>query len=442
VDRLLIENGTVVTLGEANRVLPGHDVLCEDGAIARVAPHGEIARDGARALDAAGKVVMPGFINVHMHLYSTLVRGLGKAAPSASFQEVLEHLWWRLDRKLELEDCRVSALVALLDAVRHGTTTLIDHHASPHAARGSLDAIAGAVRAVGVRASLCYEVSDRDGEAVARDGIEENVEFIRCCRAEGDPRLRAMFGLHAAFTLGDETLARAAEAGNALGAGFHVHVAEAASDQEVNQRRFGLRVVERLRRFGVLGPRTIAAHCVHVDAAEIDQLAASDTAVAHNPQSNLNNAVGVADVLGMLRRGVVVGLGTDAMTTDMLEEVRAALWVRHLAERNPSAGFVETLSLLTRNNAAIANRQWGGVLGEVAPGKAADLVLVDYLPPTPLDESTFLGHLAFGISQAPVDTTIAAGKVLMAGKRLCLDLDEAELAAHARERAKALWERF
>ena len=174
----------------------------------------------------------------------------------------------------------------------------------------------------------------------------------------------------------------------------------------------------------------------------MELLAETGTAVVHNPQSNMNNAVGVADVLGMLRKGVLVGLGTDAMTVNMLEEVRAALWVRHLAERNPSVGFVETLSTLLVNNARIANRHFPVRLGELREGCAADLVLIDYEPPTPLDEGTFLGHLAFGLSQAVVDTTVVGGDVLMAGKRLELDLDEAEIAAKARERAKALWERF
>jgi cytosine/adenosine deaminase-related metal-dependent hydrolase len=251
-----------------------------------------------------------------------------------------------------------------------------------------------------------------------------------------------MFGLHASFTLSDATLERAAATGHELGAGFHVHVAEAASDQEHCQREFGLRVVERLGNLGILGPQSIAAHCVHVSGREMELLAETSTAVAHNPQSNMNNAVGVADVLGMLRKGVLVGLGTDAMSVNMLEEARAALFVRHLSAKNPSVGFAEMLSTLLVGNARIANRQFPVRLGELREGCAADVVLVDYEPPTQFDEGTFLGHLAFGISQASVDTTIVGGKVLMAGKRLELDLDEAEIAANARERARALWERF
>ena len=440
---LLVAGATVVTLGERNRVLSDHAVLCQDGLISRIAPRSELTVPADLTIDARGKVVMPGFINAHTHFYSTLVRGLTKAEPSAGFQEVLEHLWWRLDRALELEDCHLSALVALIDAVRHGTTTLIDHHASPHAVHGSLDAVARAVTLVGLRACLCYELSDRDGVRIAGQGLAENLAFLERCTREPDPHLRALLGLHAAFTLSDTTLERAAAEGRRLGTGFHIHVAEAASDQEYSLREHGVRVVDRLHRLGLLGSTTIAAHCVHVDDREMDQLAASGTAVAHCPQSNMNNAVGVADVPAMMRRGILVGLGTDAMTEDMLEELRAALWVRHLATGNPSAGFAETVATLVANNATIADRLWPGLgLGGLREGGAADLILIDYQPPTPFDEQTFPGHLVFGLSQATVDTTIVAGNVLMAGKQLRLDLDEAELTAKARERTRALWERF
>ncbi len=443
VDRLRVENGTVVTLGPTARVLPGHDVVCEGGRVARIAPHATARPDGGRRLDATGRVVLPGLINAHTHFYSSLVRGLGKAAPSANFREVLEHLWWRLDRQLTLADCRVSAEVALVEAIRHGCTTLVDHHASPGAVRGSLGELASAVERAGVRACLCYEVSDRDGAGVAGAGIAENVAFLERRREGTDDRLRALFGLHAAFTLSDATLERAAEAGRALGAGFHVHVAEAASDQEHSVREHGMRVVERLNRFGVLGPRSIAAHCVHVDAREVALLAETRTAVVHNPQSNMNNAVGVADVPAMLAAGALVGLGTDAMTTDMLEELRCALFVRHLAAANPSAGFVETVGLLIDGNRAIAERLWPGLgLGELRQGGAADLAVFDYEPPTPLDVTTVLDHIVFGLSQARVVATVAGGRVLMDDGVLEIDLDEREVMARAREQARALWERF
>jgi putative selenium metabolism protein SsnA len=440
---LLIRNGIVVTLGEANQVLYGHAVLCEGGKIKKIARNEEFRDSYDKVIDATGKVVMPGFINAHMHFYSTFVRGLGKAKASKDFQEVLENLWWRLDKKLVLEDCYYSAMLPLVDAVKRGTTTLIDHHASPFAARGSLDRIAKAVKDVGLRASLCYELSDRDGEKITQDGIEENVAFIKRCQEEKDDQLRAMFGLHAAFTISDKTMEVASAAGNELGAGFHIHVAEAKSDQDYNIKNFGMRVVERLNKFGILGPKSIAAHCVHLSEQEVELLKSTDTSVVHNPQSNMNNAVGIADVVKMTAKGVRVGLGTDAMTVNMMEEARVALWAQHLGHNNPSVGFCEALQPLLYNNAKIAARQFTGLgLGELKEGNAADVITIDYYPPTPFDAGTLLGHFAFGLAQSFVDTTIAGGRVLMENKKLRLDIDEREVAAKSMELSKALWERF
>ena len=439
---LLIKNGIIVTLGETNRVLYDHAILCEGGRIKKIAPQEEFRGKFTKVINAHGKVVMPGFINAHMHFYSTMVRGLGKAKPSRDFQEVLENLWWRLDKKLTLDDCYYSALLPLVDAVKRGTTTLIDHHASPFAVRGSLNLIAKAVKKVGLRASLCYELSDRDGAKVAQNGIDENVDFIKRCQKEKDEQLKALFGLHASFTITDKTMEKAAAAGKALGAGFHVHTAEAKSDQDFNEKNFGLRVVERLHKYGILGPHTITAHCVHINEHEMDLLKETNTAVAHNPQSNMNNAVGVADIIKMFKKGILVGLGTDAMTVNMLEEVRSALWVHHLAQNNPSVGFMESLSTLVFNNARISNRYWDPKIGELKEGYAADVILIDYYPPTPFNENTFLGHLGFGLSQSFVDTTICAGKVLMEDKKLKIDLDEEEIAARSLKLSTTLWERF
>lgn len=440
--RLLIRNGTLVTFGTPCRVLEGQAILLEGDRIARIEPAEEIPGPFEREIDARGKLVLPGLVNAHMHFYSTLVRGLGKAAPSASFQEVLENLWWRLDRKLSLDDVEVSAKVILVDAIRRGTTTLVDHHASPGAVTGSLGRIAQAVKETGLRSCLCYEVSDRDGAAVAEEGLEENASFARECASANDPQLRALFGLHAAFTLSDETLGKAARTGRDLGVGFHVHVAEAASDVAANREKYGKSSARRLIDHGVLGKGSIAAHAVHCDDADRDALAACGAWVVTNPQSNLNNAVGIADVVGLVKRGVPVGLGTDAMTVGMLEELRVGLWAQHLKQEDPSCGFAELTGSLFARNPEIASALWGFPIGTLAEGAAADVVLVDYLPPTPLHDETVLGHLVFGVSQATVDTTICGGRVLMHGRRLEIGFDEEALAAESRRLAAALWERF
>ena len=450
---LLIENGTVLTAGKAHAVLPNHSVLIESGCITRIAPKNQFKRFAGKRIDASRKVVAPGFINAHTHFYSTFARGLTKTKAAGNFVDVLKNLWWGLDSALTTEDCYYSALIALLDAIRHGTTTLIDHHASPHAVPGSLTAIEKAVKQTGLRACLCYEVSDRDGARISNEGLEENFAFIRHCQRNrtssaprstlhAPPATAALFGLHAAFTLKDATLEKAAALGKELGTGFHIHVAEAESDQQDSQQQHHLRVVERLNKFGILGPRSIAAHCVHVNRRELDILSQTETAVVHNPQSNLNNAVGIADVVSMNQRNILVGLGTDAMTTNMLEELRAAVWSQHHLAQDPSVGFGEVISALFFNNPKIAERSFGLPLGELREGCPGDVVVIDYDPPTPLEASNSFGHMVFGISQAAVDTTIVGGRVLMENRRLTLDLDEPRINARARELAAKLWKRL
>src|ERR1019366_6495827 len=306
---LLIENGTVLTLGKSSKVLPGHSVLIKDGLVAKVAPKRAIKNFRSKRVEATGKVVLPGFINAHTHFYSSFARGLTKTKPSKDFNQVLKNLWWRLDSALITEDCYYSALIALLGSIRHGTTTLIDHHASPRAVVGSLGSIERAVRETGLRACLCYELSDRDGAGIAKESLAENTWFIRQCQQQNDSRMKALFGLHASFTISDATMEKAAAIGHELRTGFHIHVAEAQSDQDWALKHCGKRVVERLKKFEILGPRSIAAHCIHVSHREMDLLAETQTAVVHNPQSNMNNAVGTADVIELMKRGALVGLG-------------------------------------------------------------------------------------------------------------------------------------
>ncbi|MBC7232750.1 MAG: putative aminohydrolase SsnA [Chloroflexi bacterium] len=441
---MLIVKGTVVTFGANPRIIPDGAIQIRGDTIAEVSTTSDLkARyPGEEELDAGGKIVMPGMICAHTHFYGLFARGMSlRGEPPADFPQILERLWWRLDKALTLEDIRYSALVCLIDAIRNGTTTLLDHHASPHAIPYSLDAIAEAATQAGVRCCLCYEVSDRDGPKAAQEGLDENARFIQ--RVKGKEGLLAStFGLHASLTLSDETLDRAVEIVRSLDVGFHIHVAEGIADVQDSLKKYGLRVVERLAQRGILGPKTIAAHCVHVDAHEMDILRETGTRVVHNPRSNMNNAVGVANVPQMLASGIEVGLGNDGFSNNMFMEMKTAYLLHKLAKEDPRVlGADQVLTMAVRNNAQTAGIFYPRPLAELTPGAYADIIFLDYIPPTPLTAGNLPWHLIFGMDGAHVSTTIVAGKVLMHNREL-KTLDEEEIGAKARERAAKLWQRI
>lgn len=441
---LLVGGGVAITHDAGRPLVEDGCVAIRDGAIAEVGPTAEVraAHPGARFLDARGRAILPGLINTHTHLYSAFARGMAlKGATPGKFTEILERLWWRLDKALTLDDVYWSAMVGTIDCIRNGVTTIFDHHASPRAVTGSLERIAEAARQTGLRSCLCYEVSDRDGAEVARQGIEENRTFLEHCRKSGGGRLRGLFGLHASFTLSDKTLERCREAAADLGVGFHVHTAEALADVEACMSEHGKRVVERWHETGILGRRTLAAHCVHVSEREVDLLRESQTAVVHNPESNMGNAVGCAPVLEMMRQGVRVGLGTDGYTADMFESMKAANLIEKHHNEDPRAGWAEPPRMLFEENATIASECWGQTVGKLVPGAAADVIVVDYDPPTPMTAANLNEHFLFGFTGGAVRTTIVGGQVAMEEREL-LTVNEKEVRAKARAAAAEMWKRF
>jgi putative selenium metabolism protein SsnA len=439
--RRAIENAVV---WDGERVIERGSIHIEDDSIVAVVtdPGARFAAD--ERVDADGRLAIPGLINAHTHLYSSLARGMSVPgyAPT-SFTQILEQLWWRLDKALDDSAVTTSALVGAMEAARCGVTSLIDHHASPNAIPGSLDRVRDAVcRRVGLRASLCYETSDRDGAEDATLGIRENARFL----ASLDPRdhlCSGHFGLHASLTLSDRTL-EAAAAELPESAGVHIHVAEGPEDEPACVKNHGVRIIPRLDRFGFLRPRSILAHCLHVDAGEKDLIAQRDAIVVHNPRSNMNNAVGTFDLDGFLDRGVAAGLGTDGLGANMLSELFTAGLVQRQARQDARVGtFPQLDRLLFRNNPAIAERIFGVHAGRLVPGAPADVAVLDYAAPTPLTGDDVLGHLLFGIAVHALrvsDLYVAGRPVLRRG--VFADLDEREEYAHAREVARRLWKRI
>jgi putative selenium metabolism protein SsnA len=428
---MLITNATIITNELENRIIPDQAIFVEDGRIAAIGPEKALTAwyEAKEILDA--------------HFYGAFARGMSIPGPPAKdFPEILNKLWWPLDKALDEEAVRLSAQVMLLDAIRNGTTTLIDHHASPNAISGSLDVIQEAVETAGLRAVLCYEVTDRDGPKKTAAGIAENLRFLQRVSEGGSDLVRGLFGLHASLTLSDTTLEACRRAAPS-GAGFHVHAAEHESDEYDSLQKSGLRVVDRLQKFGILGENTILAHGVHFDAREAAILAETKTWLSHQPRSNMNNGVGVAPVESLQRLGVRVCLGTDGFPHAMWEEARFAYMLQKVHHRDPRRMPGDQVhTMLAANNAALAGRFFSQApLGVLTEGAHADLIFVDYEPHTPLTPANLPWQIIFGFHERMVTTTICAGKALMVDREL-KTMDEAAITAQARALAPKVWQRY
>lgn len=442
---MLITNANIITWETPNRVLSNHAILIEGGRIKEIGTTRSLTtkHPKAKTMDAGGQYVMPGGICAHTHFYGAFARGMAIPGPAPKdFPEILQKLWWPLDRSLDAEGVRYSALVCLVDAIKHGTTTLIDHHASPNFIDGSLDLIADAVDKSGLRGVLCYEVTDRDGVERANAGINENVRFLKRLAADPHPRLAGTFGLHASLTLSGATL-QACRAAVPEGTGFHVHTAEHESDEYDSLQKSNMRVIDRLQKHNILGPKTITAHGVHFDGREMEILKDTETWLSHQPRSNMNNGVGVAQIESMLRMGIKVCLGNDGFTNSMWDEWKTAYLLHKIHHRDPRRmGGYDVQQMAIYNNSALAGVFFPDTsIGQIVPGAAADLIFVDYHPFTPLTDGNLPWHIIFGFQQSMVTSTMVAGKFLMKNREL-LTLDEAEIAARAREIAPRIWKKY
>jgi putative selenium metabolism protein SsnA len=426
---MLIEGGTIVTLDPPEVSVA--DLRVEGERIVERGP-GLRARPSEEVLDASGRLVLPGLVNAHTHLYGTLARGMRwPATRPRKLLEILEQVWWRLDRALDEETVYLSALVGGIEAALCGTTVLLDHHSSPGFIEGSLATVKRALEEVGIRSVLCYEVSDRNGVEGRDAGLAENVSFQQ---HHQDGKTRGMIGAHASFTLSEESLDRLAAAVDETGSSLHVHVAEDRHDVSHCHRKFGLGLAERFKQHGLITSRSILAHCVHLGPTEVELVHASGGWIAHNPRSNMNNSTGYAPTRAFSR----AALGTDGIDQDMFAELRVAyLKKRDAGQRH---ALTDSLQLLAGGH-RLAAALFGLPLGKLDVGGPADLLVLEYPSPTPLNAESLAGHLLFGIDRYHLRSVIVAGRFVVR-EREVVGVDVRAAYRRARKAAPALWKRM
>ena len=437
---MIIGNGRLITNSDKIGFMDNGAVLIKGNVVEEIGDFETLkkANPNEEVLDANGQLIMPGMICAHSHIYSAYARGMAPSGATDNFFNILENLWWKLDRSLGLEDIKLNAYTTYAESIKSGVTTLIDHHASGHCIPGSLFALEEVAKKIGVRTSLCFETTDRDGKEATKAGIKENVDFIKHTLKDNDDMVKGLFGMHASFTISDETMSLIKEAMEGVDAGYHVHVTEGIEDQYDSLKKYGRKVGERLYDWGILGDKTLAIHCIHLSQGEMDIIKATDTSVVTNPESNMNNAVGAPPVVQLLKKGVRVGLGSDAYTQDMFESMKVSniLQSHHLAD--PTVGFMETKALQFDNNPAICAKYWNKPLGKIEKGAFADIIVVDYKPHTPIGENNWFGHLLFGVNGGMVRHTMINGKLVMKD-RVILTVDMDKINADSAQRAAKIW---
>lgn len=379
--------------------------------------------ENSETLDCTGKYITKSFVNSHHHIYSALAVGMPapKSQPG-NFHEILKYIWWKLDRSLTKEMIEVSALTTAIASIRSGVTFIIDHHSSPLSINGSLEAIEKSLSKSGISSLLCYELSDRDGEKPADEALIETEEYLNSGK-------QGLVGLHASFTVSEKLLEKAVAIAEKHKTGIHIHAAEDPVDQEITLNKFGTRVIERLFNSGALDLKeSLLAHCIHIDDKEREILAASGSWVVQNPESNLNNGVGIFNPYKLEARSL---LGTDGMNSDMLGSARTAFLTGNLSGGNSPADIYSRF----RNGHDFL--QSGGYSGD----GENNLVVLDYKPFTNFNSSNFYSHFIYGMSGSNVDSVISGGDLIMKEKNI-LHLDESSIIKHSSELSRILWDKM
>ncbi len=433
--KYILKNLTAITFDDDKPFFKDQDVLIENDKIVNI---GKFNDPEIKSYDMSGTIALPGLINAHMHFYSTLGRGLSlPGSPAKNFTEVLEKFWWKLDFELTEEEIYYSVVFPIIEGIKHGTTTVFDHHVSTKYISGSLNKIKNIMEDFNIKGTLAFEITNRNGNDIFKKEVKENVDFFE---KQENKNIQGMLGLHANLTLSDDDLKYIAK-NSPNNLSIHCHLAEDKSDEDFVKKLGYENTSQRLNKYGLLRDHSLLIHGVWSNEDEWNLIKRNNSFLIHNPSSNLNNAVGIFDLAKAIQKDITVGIGTDGMHNIPLKEYQLAYYLTHIKNKLPVYGWNEAFTAI-KNNSIIAEKIMNKKIGKIKKGYYADLAIFDYSPPTVIDENNFIGHLLFGIINSRVRHTIANGNFLMKDFKLTLNIDEKEISKRSIEVANRFWKRL
>ncbi len=376
-------------------------------------------------VDVSGKLVLPGLVSAHHHLYATLKRGAGPRA--IGFDGEAASLR-KFEEALDLDAVQAAAMSGGLEGLAAGTTTVFDLHASPRAVRGSLERVSKGLNDVGLRGVLGYQLTERWGAQVFDDGLAEAVDFAQKARG----RFRSVMAAHGTQTLSDDSLRRLREQADKANSVLLMHLAEDPKEEKLSVDTYDKTPVGRLMHHGLVNDRTVLAQAVHVSWPDLSQVLGTGAWLAHCPRSNMATQTGVAPAG---KFGVRACVGTDTESLDVLAEAQTA-WFRARDYGQP----IDVLRYLA-NGQRLASQVFGLPVGLLREGAAADVVIMDYRPPTPLDAQTLSAHVLNGFSSRQVEAVMIDGMWRLWARKP-LGIAAADSMRHAQEQARAVWARM
>lgn len=443
MEKLLIKNGLVVTVDPEDRIIRNGSIYIEDNIIKEIGTHEEVGdKPGVPVFDATDKVVIPGFVSCHNHLYSAVVRSIpysGFESPDFSFVAWMDRFWLPLlEDRVDQEQLYIGTKANLLDHIRSGVTTTTDTAEGSYALPGALDSVDRAALETGIRAVLSFETTGRISEENAALGLQENVNFIKKCRERGG-RISGRIGVHTTYTCSTELLQEVKKTADELGAGYMMHHLDDRYHHFDTTRRFGLRPTRYLEDIGFLSPNLILFHCSYIDPLDDPAIFKEyDVKVAHNAESNAIFSFW-PNMIPLMKAGVTVGLGTDGQTFNFFEVIRTAQMIHRIRYENPEVmPDAEVLRMATIEGAKVLQKE--DEIGSLEVGKKADVVILNNRSTVPLFEPNVKSYVVGTCERIDINGVVIDGEIIMKDGEF-VNLDEEQVRAHSHETAVKLWER-